>query len=206
MHRVLFVCGANVCRSPFMAYLFTQWMHGTGAQDEWAVVSRGVAFTGEMPLCGRVCQAIAPRPGGEEFVFEHTSRALTAELVSEADIVLTASTVERGAVARICPVARPWTFTLLEAGMLGDSLASAEQPRDTAAGTRPLRGYAHALHARRGLVGPKRVGLGTLFPSRTTLDINDGHVRGGREHRRTLRLVEAGINTFAPQVADFLES
>lgn len=79
------------------------------------------------------------------------ARALTADLVLEADLVLTASREHRGNVVTLEPSAAVRTFTIGEIARLLDGV---EPP----VGQRSPAQVAAAAHARRGRVRPSRPG------------------------------------------------
>ena len=84
MPSVLFVCTANICRSPLAMALFRDKMEGE--PDEWRVESAGTwALTGE-PAAQKSQQVLAER--GLD-VSEHRARSVSLELLSSFNLILT---------------------------------------------------------------------------------------------------------------------
>ncbi|MFC5175704.1 hypothetical protein [Nocardioides taihuensis] len=102
--RVLFVCTANICRSPFMELLTR---HQVG--DALAVSSAGTHGFTDHPMSEEMADRLRERgisPDG------FRSRPLTGALVEEADLVLTAEAAHRAFVLDEWPAASRRTFTL----------------------------------------------------------------------------------------------
>ena len=114
--RVLFVCTANLCRSPMAQFLLIhrlQSVRPSGA-DQWQVHSAGTqARDGSMhPSAEQVLSDRHITAGP----FERT--ALRPELIAEADLVLTAGAAHRSAAIRMSPKASGYTFTIKQFGRL----------------------------------------------------------------------------------------
>ncbi|WP_309136259.1 adenylyl-sulfate kinase [Nocardioides campestrisoli] len=103
--KVLFVCTANICRSAF-AEVTARHLAGDGADLEF--ISAGTHGHDREPLDVEMTAVLSPgvEPG------EFASRPLTAELVEQADVVLTAETRHRTFVLEEHPQAFRKVFTL----------------------------------------------------------------------------------------------
>lgn len=182
---ILFVCAANVCRSPLMQYTFAG---NVADRDQWSISSAGIS-----PHSGRVmCEAsrtLVPSTVSELAV-EHRSQPVSEELLT-ADLVIVASRAERSAVARRSPGVRDRLFTLSEAVILGRSAVVSAPPVETA--STPVARFATLLEMQRGTITlprsrPQRRIL-SASKSAHPLDIRDGHVLGRAIHRGTLKRV-----------------
>jgi sulfate adenylyltransferase len=101
---VLFVCTANICRSPFMELLTRQQ-----AGDTLEVGSAGTHGVDDHPMSEEMADRARERgidPGG------FRSRPLTEVLVGAADLVLTAEAAHREFALEEWPAAFRRTFTL----------------------------------------------------------------------------------------------
>ena len=88
MHRVLFICTANICRSPMAMGLLR---HRTASHPEqWIIESAGTWTEGDEPAALRTVQVLKRR-GIELENFQ--SRILTDELLRSFNLILT---MERG--------------------------------------------------------------------------------------------------------------
>ena len=107
--RILTVCTGNICRSPFIeralqSELDREWGPGTVL-----VRSAGTGAMVDEPMNPPALRALqAAGYAADGFL----ARALTAELIAEADLVLTATRRHRGLVAQLHPKALRYTFTL----------------------------------------------------------------------------------------------
>jgi protein-tyrosine-phosphatase len=107
--KVLYVCTANICRSPAAAALLRE-ADLPGVE----VVSAGTHAAVGSPACSVVREL----PG-------HESQPLTPALIEPADLVLTAAREHRTAVIDMYPAARSRTFTIRQAGRLAQWLLDA---------------------------------------------------------------------------------
>ncbi len=203
-HRLIFVCEANICRSPLME----QALRARVGAESWEISSAGTRVgPGDLPMC-EVSAEIAAASGADTAA--HRSTAIDVGDLQAADLVLTASRAERSVVAQLVPEARSRTFTLREAVHLG---ADPLDPDDlavvaafsAASAADDLAAYASALHHRRGFVQPPSSGR-TLFGKRRPhpFDIPDAHHGSAREHRAMLERTALDIAELARQLDAFL--
>ena len=108
MKTILFLCTGNVCRSPMAEGLFRHAVKGRG---EFRILSAGLgAMDGQPPTNHSVA---AMRDIGIDISRQH-SRALTAELVRSADLILGMTHSHTDTVALLYPSAAEKTFLLRE--------------------------------------------------------------------------------------------
>lgn len=188
--RILFVCTANVCRSPLMAYSF---FDAVDPIHDWTVTSRGIAAENGRSMCNVAAEVFSQREKTTVDIDTHRSMRIAVRDVEVADIIVTASKQERSAVARLDPASRSRTFTLREALAL-----AASGPDGVIGKVSDLEEFAERLHVRRGAV--------ELAPTRTrgwggrsagAVDITDVHQRRLFTHRRVLRTTNAAAAEFA---------
>ncbi|WP_205843908.1 hypothetical protein [Nakamurella deserti] len=132
--RVLVVCTANQCRSPMAEYLLRDALRAAGIPADatadladgrpaagWSVGSAGTRTRGGRPMDPAASTVLAERGiDGSGFV----GRALTPQLIRDADLVLAATREHRGAIASLLPAALSRLFTIQQFGYL----AAAAQP------------------------------------------------------------------------------
>lgn len=177
---ILFVCAANVCRSPLSEVLLRR-----GLEDcpEIRVESAGThARTG-----AAICSLVADQLSGDGRVDDaqaHRSRPLTAELLGEATLILAADREVRSDVVRMAPQVRDRVYTLREAAYLGDGFSSDASARRV--GTVSL--YSMHLDGARAAKSPVPARRSRWWRAQVAdgRDIVDGHTQGAREHGRTL--------------------
>jgi sulfate adenylyltransferase len=104
--RVLFVCTANICRSPFME-LTARELAGPDAAATFA--SAGTHGFREHPMDAAMAETLAARGlASDDFL----SRPLTSDLIEEADLVLTAEASHRTFILDDHPATFRKVFTL----------------------------------------------------------------------------------------------
>ena len=116
--RVLFVCTANICRSPYMELLATHL--ADGGLDVSSAGTHG--FEGR-PMDLEMTRPLLARDVPSDRVEQFRSRPLTADLVAGADVVLTAEASHRRFILEEQPGAVRKVFTL---GQFVTSLHDAE--------------------------------------------------------------------------------
>lgn len=181
---VAVVCTANVCRSVYATGLLSSGPFPRPV----TFTSAGVSAHPRLATCPLVADRLA---GREVPLPASTPRQLDADLLARADLILTMTAGQRGAVGRMEASARTRTFTLVEACALAEALASRQPaPLDFDA-------WVEALNALRGRVPMpvRQVKLGR-WPRRHTetvldVDVDDGHTSDkDSAHLATLRMVE----------------
>jgi RpiB/LacA/LacB family sugar-phosphate isomerase len=108
MKTILFLCTGNVCRSPMAEGLFRHAVKGRG---EFRIVSAGLGAVDGEPPTNHSVQAM--REIGID-ISGQRSRALTAELVRSADLILGMTHSHTDTVALLYPSAAEKTFLLRE--------------------------------------------------------------------------------------------
>jgi protein-tyrosine phosphatase len=151
--RILIVCTGNICRSPFIERLLQLELdrRRTGSESAVAVRSAG---TGALVGSAMNAQAAAQlsRYGGDATGF--VARDLTAALIDESDLVLTATRSHRGKVALMSPKVLRRVFTFCD---FADLVAGMDEPSDPGArnGSRGwVRQLTEGAASRRGLRPP----------------------------------------------------
>lgn len=108
--HVLFVCNANVCRSPLAHALFASAVWGVPG-ERWEVASAGVRATAGLPMVEQCLPALR----GTAFPARaFRSAVLSRDLVTRADVVVTMTRAELREVLRLVPTALRRTATLTE--------------------------------------------------------------------------------------------
>lgn len=190
---VLIVCTANVCRSRYAAGLLAPRL-------PWPVRSAGVQARDGAVLCPLAAHRLEAvrrvlEPAGS------AGRRLRREQIAAAGLVLTARRAQRSAVVQMLPEARSRTFTLREFALLVEQFPHAltgDLP-DAVAALDRLRPRLSVPPARVRLLD--RVTGAGAAAAVTALDVEDGHVHGGRRHRRALDEVEAATQRVGDALA-----
>lgn len=207
---ILFVCAANVCRSPLMQYTF---LDSVAEPAEWEVSSAGVSARERASACELACAFVRSEPLRAAASAHRAAPVDGAQL--RADLIVVPSRAERAALARRAPDARWRLFTLSEAVLLGRYAAAhrfpetaLRFPEETRPGTAAQ--YAELLDAHRGSLvlprprKPRRV-LSRWDPPHP-LDIPDAHRRRRHAHAAVLRRVRAEAAEFAAQLDGFRDA
>jgi protein-tyrosine phosphatase len=144
--RVLVVCTGNVCRSPYLERILRRDLTGTrilvGSAGTGALVGKPMDLTSAALLEAKGLR-------GDDFV----ARALTPELVRDADLVIGAAREHVDTAARMFPRALRYSFALRDLADLLDGLTAEELAEST--GDNPVARVAAAAVARRGTIQPR---------------------------------------------------
>ncbi|MDG4819612.1 low molecular weight phosphatase family protein [Micromonospora sp. WMMD956] len=140
--RILFVCHANLCRSPMAEFLAAQLM----AKLPIEVASAGTDAVDGRPMHPYAAE-VAAETGRDPAGFR--SRALTTAHLADAALVLTSTRRQRSACVSRLPAALHRTFTLRQFGRLAGA-AGAPDGVDVGA----LRAAVRAAALARGLLQP----------------------------------------------------
>jgi protein-tyrosine phosphatase len=186
---LLFVCIANVCRSPTMQFMTGHHLDRLGIGSSWVLSSAGTAAREGDLMCATAAAALRPSSDGAAFGAAHRARPLDAALVERADLIMVATHHERPLLARLAPGARSRTFTMVEAALLAE--AAVRRPRRPWREDEPLGGLLANMHAARGSISlPTRPALGQRLlrfgHAPDSSDVRDVHSGTGGSHRHTL--------------------
>ncbi|MEK3883705.1 low molecular weight protein arginine phosphatase [Paenibacillus sp. PL2-23] len=116
MKRILFICTGNTCRSPMAEAMLLHMAMKRGVQV--AVRSAGVSTIDGLPVSSNTLHTLKKRS------IEHrgSSRALTAEAVEWADLILTMTASHKRDLLQYHPEAVDKTYTLKEFAYMDDRL------------------------------------------------------------------------------------
>lgn len=124
--RILAVCTANICRSPMVEILLRQRLD----PEDFEVASAGVQGWHEAPVDSMVVLELE-RLGARADDF--ASRAVDAQMVHDADLILTATRDQRAVVLGRHPEALRRTFTLREFAELVEDMIGVSSPAEMVA-------------------------------------------------------------------------
>jgi len=201
--KILLVCTANVCRSPYAAAILGTQLSLMPGQIQ--VTSAGTKATTGAGLCKDVATAlpgIAPVLGDP---LAHASSLVDPAAIEAAELILVMELAHRSAVAMISPSARRKTFTLREAARLAQHVQLSPQPDSSerdASGDLQFGEFVAELNSLRGVArlrtrtdAPlwKRIGTRGIDP----LDIPDRHNATSGQHRAVLKQVREATEDLA---------
>src|SRR5687768_2642357 len=95
MPTVLFVCTANICRSPVAEVLFREWLRRKGVPGAWLVVSAGT-WAAPGGLAATYSQQMAAERGLS--LAHHQARRVDEAMVQSADVVVCMANSHREAL------------------------------------------------------------------------------------------------------------
>ncbi len=201
--RVLFVCTANICRSPSAQWLLRDAVAGspelTGRVE--------VRSAGTHALAGaQGCPVAAPMT---DHWADHRAAPLTRELTAWADLILPMAREHRTAISELDPSTRSRTFTLRQAGRTADwvrqSGATLSAPdgapltaRGLVAELDALRGHLPTLDPAQQPSPPPRWRLGGREAKPAPVhpdDVPDPHVLGSQWHPATAELLRDCVDS-----------
>jgi protein-tyrosine phosphatase len=208
-HQLLFVCAANVCRSPLMAVTFAESVASDHDRTEWSVISRGISVVRKHQMCSLAASLIDGNAYGAAYAASHVSAQVAESELENQNLILTASREERARLARMLPASRTRTFTLKEAVALGrpplDAVELDRLEADRDDGPLTLVDYAEFLHQRRGRIpvtNPSKMRM-PWSPQIDPQDIPDVHHENSRKHASTLKELRELVRTLHDQMGEF---
>lgn len=185
---ILLVCTANVCRSPMAELTLRRALLDVPGFHDVAIASAGVSPAVGSAVCSDV-RAFHPGAEWQELSAQHRPRALDADAIAGAWLVLVASRGIRASVVAAAPERRQHVFTLREALWLGSGFVRGRGVTGPAA----VAAFWQHIDGSRGLrqlPAPARRAPWQRR-DRDPLDIPDGHnARAAAAHRETVRLVD----------------
>jgi len=122
--QILVVCRANLCRSPMAERLTSHLLSGRSAARAAGIVvhSAGTHATDGQPMHPWARKALVSHGVLDD---DFLSRRLQPALLQQANLVLTASRVERAHCARLAPTSMKRTFTLFQFARLASIMPGA---------------------------------------------------------------------------------
>jgi protein-tyrosine phosphatase len=139
---VLFVCTGNICRSPLGERLLEARLDPSVPIRVISAGTHAMAGMGIDAPSARALRDLGVDGDG------HIARQLTADHISEADLILTAESAHRSAILQADPLAFRKTFTMREFGRLGAALPPMTEPPTM----ERLRSRVGEVAGQRGLV------------------------------------------------------
>ena len=181
---VLVVCTGNICRSPVAEQLLRARFGAAGmsviVRSAGTSALEGIDMTDE-------AAALARQYGGTGA--GHIARQLTADLVADADLVLTATREHRHAVVALHPRAARYAYTLIQFARLVDAVDSSTLDRSGSDGPLVL---LNEVAATRGFAPP---------PKHPDLDdITDPYRRSQEVYDDAGRAIDAATTTIVAGV------
>lgn len=95
MPTILFVCTANICRSPVAEALFAFWLRGQAVPGDWRVESAGTWAEPGLPA-STFSREVLERLGLD--ISSHRSRRVDRAMIEAADLVLCMTRSQREAL------------------------------------------------------------------------------------------------------------
>lgn len=120
---ILILCTGNICRSPTAALLLTHLLGA--AADQFHIHTAGTGAVEGAPMDSTIGGLLHLK--GVEATHS-SSRKLSVGMVESADLVLTASTNQRAAVAKLRPAAVRKTMTLKQLARYAPFILEAHEP------------------------------------------------------------------------------
>jgi len=208
VERILFVCTANICRSPSAQAIALDRLRADGLTGRITVVSAGTRAAEGRGWCPEARKHVSTDPETRATMDAHEAHQLTRSGVAKATMVVTADRQTSAEVVRLDPSVRGRLFTMREAGALAHmvveaGLVPAGRPvSDVASAVRPLTEGTDPSARLQWLAGEMDAGRGQvsflserrrrrLFRTERVavldVDVVDAHADSGRgSHRRNL--------------------
>jgi protein-tyrosine-phosphatase len=208
VERILFVCTANICRSPSAQAVALHRLRVAGLTGQVRVLSAGTRAAEGRGWCREARKHVSTDPETRATMDAHEARQLSRSGIGKATLVVTADRQTNAEVVRLDPSVRSRLFTMREAAALSQlvvdsGLVVAGRPGAEVASTvRPLAPDADPATRLQWLAEEMDAGRGQvsllserrrrhLFRSERVavldVDIEDAHAETGRgRHRRNL--------------------
>jgi protein-tyrosine phosphatase len=208
VERILFVCTANICRSPSAQAVALHRLRADGLSGQITVVSAGTRAAEGRGWCPEARKHVSTDPETEATMDAHEAHQLSRSGISKATIVVTADRQTSAEVVRLDPSVRSRLFTMREAGALAQLVIDAaavpagRSGPDVGSPVRPLTTDVDPAARLQWLAGEMDAGRGQvsflserrkrhLFRTERVavldVDIVDAHADSGRgSHRRNL--------------------
>ena len=191
--------------------------------------SAGVQAMGGSPMCPQSMSLVATGIGvhPDQWGTPHTSRALSVDIVSAADLIFTADRTHRRDVVALSTRARSRTYTLRQGAHLAAWVASGSGPLGVASGkangsagnldpldplssvpplpfdlAERMRWFTAELDAARGLAPP----MAPRWPAWDPHDIGDPHLEGDQHHPDAITAAAESAFAVADALAAVLSS
>ena len=179
---VLVVCTGNICRSPAVERLL---MAGLGDDSGVVVTSAGTRAMVGHPVSGPMVPLMATAGAvADGFV----ARQLTAELITEADLVVVMTRKHRSAVVGLAPSSVRRTFTLRELARIAGDVDQDALPDGT-----PAERLAALVKAAAGQRSAHRGDAGLD-------DVSDPYRRGEAAYARSFEELEPAVRVLVAVV------
>lgn len=193
--NILFVCAANICRSPAAAAVLAARLAGPIQAGLYDVRSAGVRAEAGLATCATMTHLIAEHGADRAMLRGHRSVQLEARALDWADLILTAERSQRAEIIQIDPSLRNHTFTVREGCRLVGVLRQASEQSMIGLGIDDPNGLIQRMNDARGeaAVGDRggvvhRVPRWRRPPPHPD-DILDSHLWGNAPHVDTARLL-----------------
>lgn len=111
MHQILFVCTANIARSPMAEALFNHLVMEKGQADQYEAQSAGTWGRDGVPPAPKGVEVMANR---HIDIRSHRSRGITGEIIAPADLILTMEQGQKEALQIEFPHKKAKIFMLTE--------------------------------------------------------------------------------------------
>jgi protein-tyrosine phosphatase len=223
VERILFVCSANICRSPSAQAIALHRLRADGLAGQIAVVSAGTRASEGRGWCPEARKHVSTDPETRAAMDGHESHQLSFSGIGKATLVVTADRQTSAEVVRLDPSVRSRLFTMREAGALaqmvvGAGLVPAGRPvSDVASAVRPLTADTDPAARLQWLAGEMDAGRGQvsllterrkrhLFRTERVaeldVDIIDAHAESGHgSHRRNLPALTSSVGQLMTSVS-----
>lgn len=223
VERILFVCTANICRSPTAQALALKRLRADGLTDRLRVVSAGTRAAEGRGWCPEASKHVVTDPETRALMDGHQAHQLSRSGIAKATMVVTADRQASAEVVHLEPSVRSRLFTMREAAALSTCVVEAMGvPARRAAGgvgleVSPLDGaddpesmlpwLVREMDAARGQVSllTERRHRHWFRTERITvldIDVADAHVKSGRgNHRRIMPELTGAVDQLMAGVA-----